>query len=514
MANYKRPGVYVEETLRPLTQALSAPGDAYAAFVGVHPKGPTTPTLVTSWTQFVALFGSFSPDPTQYLAHAVFQFFNNGGRNAYITRSVNTNAVAATLTINDIAGTPASLLKVDAKDVGVAGNTFYVTTEKTDPDQTGVTDTRFNLYVHDGSGAASSIIERFIDLSMDPGDPRYALPIVNSPEVGSARIKITHMGTTTYTLLRAHPAYVTGSALSGGSDGTGTPPNDTAAKLLETIESAPNIVLNIPGETNGTILNSVLTWGAALGTIFLVIDAPAYATSTAATVTAAGAIPALVGNTSYAAVYFPWLLVDDPATNVRGSVRAVPPGGAVVGQFQRTDASRGVQKPPAGVDTALAGVLGLDTKLLSTDLDTLNPKGVNAIKPLPGVGYCIFGARTTAKTSADRYISVRRVLMSIKKDLIEGSRWALFEPNDEILWDRMENMIADYLTTAQQVGLIRGNAPAEGFYVKVDAENNTETSVAAGEINIEVGLALLSPAEFIVIKIGQFAGGSVTNENV
>lgn len=510
--NYKRPGVYVEETLRPLTQALSESGDAYAAFVGPHPKGPTLPTLVTSWTQFSALYGGFSPDPAQYLGHAVYQFFNNGGRNAYIVRSVNANAVAGSVILNDIAGTPAPLLTVTAKDVGVAGNSFYVTTEKTDPDQAGATDTRFNLYIHDGGSATSFIVERFLDLSMDPGDSRYAIPIVNSPEVGSKRVRLTHTGVTTYTLLRAHPGYQAGTPLAGGTDGTGTPPNDTAAKLLETLDNSPNIVLNIPGETSTVILNSVITWAAALGTVFVVVDGPAYATSTAATVTAYGAIPAALSNVSYAAVYGPWLLVDDPQTNVRGSVRALPPGGAVVGQYQKTDASRGVQKPPAGVDNALTGVLGLDTKFLAADLDTLNQKGVNAIKPRPGIGFCIFGARTLSKASADKYISVRRVLMLIEKDLRDGTQWALFEPNNEVLWDRLENVISDYLTTVQQSGLIRGNSPAEGYYVKVDSENNTEASVSAGEVNIEVGLALLQPAEFIVIKIGQYAGGTVTNE--
>jgi uncharacterized protein len=514
MANYKRPGVYVEETLRPLTQALSEPGDAYAAFVGVHYKGPTLPTLVTSWTQFTALYGGFDPDPSRYLAHSVYQFFNNGGRNAYIVRAANANAVAASVSLMDIAGTPAALLTVTAKYVGTAGNSFYVTIEKTDPDATGAGDTRFNLYVHDGGSTADKIIERFNDLSMDPGDPRYAIPIINSPEVGSTRISVAHAGSTAYTLLRARPAVQAGTPLTAGSEGTGSPAIDTAAKTLETIESSPNIVLNMPGETTTATLNSVITWAAALGSVFVVVDAPAFATSTAATVTAAGAVPAALNNSSYVAVYGPWLLVDDPATNVRGSVRALPPGGAVVGQYQRTDAARGVQKPPAGVDNVLTGVLGLDTKYSATDLGTLNEKGVNAIKPLPGIGYCVFGARTASKTSADRYISVRRVLMSIKKDLIDGTRWALFEPNDEVLWDRLENVISDYLTTAQQVGLIRGTAPTQGFYVKVDGENNTEQTVAAGEVNIEVGLALLQPAEFIVIKIGQYSGGSVATENV
>lgn len=247
--------------------------------------------------------------------------------------------------------------------------------------------------------------------------------------------------------------------------------------------------------------------------MFVVVDGPAFATSTAATVTAYGAIPAALAKSSYAAVYGPWTLVNDPATSVNGSVRTLPPSGAVVGHYLATDARRGVQKPPAGVDNVLNSVLALDTKFLSADLDVLNQKGVNVIKNIPGIGFCIFGARTLSNNSSDRYISIRRVLMAVKRDLLEGTRFAVFEPNEETLWDRLEGVITDYLTTLQQIGMLKGNVPSQGFFVKVDSENNTTASIASGEVNIEVGLALLSPAEFVVIKIGQYSsGGSAATE--
>jgi len=513
MANYLRPGVFIEESLRPLTASLSAPGDAFAAFVGTHPKGPTLPTLITSWSQFLARYGSFSSIPTEYLAHAVYQFFNNGGRNAYIVRAANANAVVSSVTLMDVAGTPAALLTVTAKYVGVAGNSFFVTVEKSDSDATGAADTRFNLLIHEGSSAAASIVERYFDLSMDPADSRYALPIVNSPEVGSTRVTLTHAGAQTYALLRARPAVQAGTVLTGGSDGTGTPALDTAALTLESVTEKHNLVLSLPGVTGAATLNPVITWASGLGSVFVVVDGPAFATSTAATVTAYGAIPAALAKSSYAAVYGPWTLVNDPATSVNGSVRTLPPSGAVVGHYLATDARRGVQKPPAGVDNVLNSVLALDTKFLSADLDVLNQKGVNVIKNIPGIGFCIFGARTLSNNSSDRYISIRRVLMAVKRDLLEGTRFAVFEPNEETLWDRLEGVITDYLTTLQQIGMLKGNVPSQGFFVKVDSENNTTASIASGEVNIEVGLALLSPAEFVVIKIGQYSsGGSAATE--
>jgi uncharacterized protein len=513
MATYKRPGVFIEESLKPLSQTVNVSGSSVAAFAGIHYKGPVGPVLISSWTQFVALYGGFSPDPTQFLAHAVYQFFNNGGRNAYIVRAVNANAVAASVILNDT-GLTIPLLTVTAKDVGAYPTTnYFITTEKTDPDQAGATDLRFNLYVHDGGSTSAFIVERFFDMSMDPADPRYAPPIINAPDTGSQRIKVAHTGITTWTLVRAHPAIAAGVAMTAGTDGTGVPPIDTAAKTLESLDSSPLIVLNLPAITDVTILSSVITWAAGLQTVFVVVDVAPFTTSQALTVTAMGAMPAALGHSSYSAIYGPWINVDDPASTAPGALRSLPPGGAVIGQYQQTDATRGIQKPPAGVGTALTGVLSLDTKLFSVDLETLFGKGVNVIKPLPGIGYCIYGARTASLASADRYVSVRRVLMAIKKDLLDGTRWAVFEPNDSLLWSRMTGVIEDYLTTAQASGLLAGTIPAQGFYVTVDSTNNTVATVAAGEVHAEIGLALLTPAEFVIIKIGQYAGSAVTTES-
>jgi phage tail sheath protein FI len=110
-------------------------------------------------------------------------------------------------------------------------------------------------------------------------------------------------------------------------------------------------------------------------------------------------------------------------------------------------------------------------------------------------------------------VSIRRTLQYLKKSLVDGTRFAVFEPNNSDLWDRLSAVITQFLTTAMQIGVIKGNSQQEAFYVKVDAENNTPVSVSNGEVHIEVGVALNTPAEFIVIKIGQFEGGTDTTDS-
>jgi phage tail sheath protein FI len=220
-----------------------------------------------------------------------------------------------------------------------------------------------------------------------------------------------------------------------------------------------------------------------------------------------------IRSSSYAAIYGPWLIVNDPATTSSGSARLLPPGGAVLGQYSRTDASRGVQKPPAGVDTVLKGVLDVQFRFSNDDQDNLNVAGINVLKSLPGTGFVIYGARTLSTGMPDRYVSVRRSLMLIKKGILDATRFAVFEPNDSILWDQVNAVISQYLLTLMQTGVLAGTTPEQAFFVVCDSTNNTAASVANGVVNISVGVALQTPAEFIVIEIGQFSGGSSATDS-
>ena len=137
-----------------------------------------------------------------------------------------------------------------------------------------------------------------------------------------------------------------------------------------------------------------------------------------------------------------------------------------------------------------------------------NSAAVNAIKFVPGSGIVVMGSRTLLGTYVDKYVPVRRTLIYLRKSLSELSQFAVFEPNDERLWRRIVATLEGFLNNFWRSGGLRGAVPAQAFYVKCDTELNPQQSIDAGLVNIEVGVALQRPAEFVVIKIGQFDGGT------
>lgn len=491
MPSYKRPGVYAEEVLSP-TSAILQPNVGVAAFVAAFGRGPTTPTLVESWSQYTALFGGFGL-ATQYLPFTLHQFFSNGGRQAWVTRVLGTGAVKATRTLLDRAGTPVATLRVDALNEGAWGNNIFI-------DITDSGTTRFNLIVKYGGTTDAFVVERWTDLSMVDNDARYAPSIINSPTAGSTYISVTDLVSATVAPTD-RPSVQAGTTMAAGADGAAPTPTQmsTAVALLDQVNGP--LTINLPGVIDTTVLTATMSYVDARGDAFLVVD-------TDQNLTAAQAVSyAATFTSSNAAVYYPWLYVGDPSSNSPGAIKKIPPGGGVVGQYARVETLRGIHKAPAGVDTRLAGVVAVETKLTSTDLDTLNPGNVNAIRQLPGVGIAIFGARTTNNTSTDRYVSVRRTLNYIRKSLLDGTQWAVFEPNDSTLWGGLRQRIERFLLQMWQRGALRGASAKEAFYVKCDADNNPPASIAAGQVNIEVGVALQFPAEFVVIRIGQWEGG-------
>lgn len=509
MATYQRPGVFIEESLQPLADPAIGSGDYVAAFVGTSTRGgPVGPTLVSSWTQFQSLFGDIRSSPDD-LHYGVWQYFSNGGHFAYVVRGINSNAVAAALTINDTtAVTPIPMLKVTASSPGTwasdatSPTRIYVTV------QPSTDEARFDLTIEAGTGGGLLARETFVDLTLDPADSRNAVSIVNSPTVGSKYVTLSVLSA--WVDANSNPASTTKAPLVGGTEGTGTPDLVAAAKKLEAVDSV--ITLNLPGVSNGTTLTDVVNWAALRTNIFVVVDGPkpsptdAAAEVATAMTTFVGTIP----KTSYAAVYAPWLYLADPASSVPGAMRLVAPGGAAVGQYALTDTARGVHKAPAGLDTAVKGVLGVHSRFTETQLDSLNQAGVNVIRQVTGAGFCIMGARTLNTRMPDRYINIRRALISLSKSLRDITAFAIFEPNNAALWEQIEVVVEQFLISQMQSGLLKGSIPENSFYVKCDAENNQPASQNAGIVNVEVGVALNSPAEFIIIRIGQFDGGATT----
>jgi hypothetical protein len=195
-----------------------------------------------------------------------------------------------------------------------------------------------------------------------------------------------------------------------------------------------------------------------------------------------------------------------------GATRLLPPGGAVVGQMAHIDVTRHPAKAPAGVETVLANVLYTEARFSEAELDTLAEAHVNVIRLIPGFGHCIFGTRTLKRELPDLYVPVRRMLIFLRKALSDQSRWAVFEPNGQDLWDKLRISLTHYLSLVRKAGMLAGVSDAEAFFVRCDGDNNPQSEINAGRVNIDIGVALRYPAEFVIIKIGQFDGGTDTAE--
>ncbi|SCG45597.1 phage tail sheath family protein [Micromonospora halophytica] len=208
----------------------------------------------------------------------------------------------------------------------------------------------------------------------------------------------------------------------------------------------------------------------------------------------------------FGAFYFPWLRVRDP---INGELVATPPSGHMAGIWARTDALRGVHKAPA--NEPVRGAVDLEYLVTRPEHDVLNPKGVNVIRYFAGEGIRVWGARTLAAEAGEwRYLNVRRLSISIEQAIANGTRWMVFEPNDFSLWRSIRRDIGAFLTRVWRDGALLGRTPEEAFFVKCDEETNPADVRDAGMVVAHIGIAVVKPAEFVVFKLSQWAGGAET----
>lgn len=498
MPSYKRPGVYVEESLS-RSNVPQQPSLGDAVFVAAHGRGPTEVATIESWNEFLRHYGGF--DEGQDLAYALYLFFNNGGRNAHVRRVAAGDSATAVRTLNDRAATSNPTLEVAAANAGAWGNEVYLDVEDAGTD-------RFNLVIYYGGTSGANVVERWVDLSMDPTDDRYVETIVNHIAAGSAYVAVTDLDSATASFADSRPSVQAGTVLSGGTDGTAPTDADVAATLPDLDVLTDPFTLNLPEVTDTSALGTAVTYVENRGDAFLIVDPPADNTPSQVVAFADG-----LSASSYAAVYYPRFYISDP-NGGRNALKLVAPGAAVAGKFAQTETLRGIHQPVAGIDVTFNQAVGLERKLTDSDLETLHGSHVNAIRHITGAGIAIMGARTLRRTGSDKYINVRRTLISLKAALLEGTQWALFETNDPTLWDALESTVSQFLRNVWQDGGLRGRSAEEAFYVKCDGDINTPAVIESGEVRVEVGVALQHPAEFIVITIGQWSGGQTAAETV
>lgn len=204
-------------------------------------------------------------------------------------------------------------------------------------------------------------------------------------------------------------------------------------------------------------------------------------------------------DSAFATLYYPWVKVmaDD------GKEIEVPPSGYIAGVWARSDQERGVHKAPA--NEVIRGITGLSWNLTKGEQDVLNPMGVNCLRNFPGRGLRVWGARTLSSDPAWRYLNVRRLFNFVEKSIEIGTQWVVFEPNDSTLWAKVTRDVSSFLRTVWLSGALFGNTDKEAFYVKCDAELNTRETIDMGQLIIEVGIAPVKPAEFVVFRFSQIA---------
>ena len=208
-------------------------------------------------------------------------------------------------------------------------------------------------------------------------------------------------------------------------------------------------------------------------------------------------------DSSYAALYYPWIRVLDPVTRTEISL---PPSGFVAGIYARNDINRAVYKAPANEVVTLA--LGFEVLLNKSQQEVLNPEGINCFRFFEGRGFRLWGARTASSDPEWKYVNLRRYFAYLEHSIDKGTQWAVFEPNGEALWANVRRTIEDFLLNEWQMGALLGDKPEKAYFVRCDRSTMTQNDLDNCRLVCLIGVAPLRPAEFVIFRIGQWTGDS------
>jgi uncharacterized protein len=209
----------------------------------------------------------------------------------------------------------------------------------------------------------------------------------------------------------------------------------------------------------------------------------------------------------FGAVYYPWIWITDPLSPL-GDRKLVPPSGHLAGVFARSDAD-GVHHAPA--NKPIVAAYDVERPFDLGMVGALNIEGVNVIRMFPGSARpLVWGARTlTRKEELPwRYVNVRRLFSYVEESIAEGIRWSVFAPNDLGLWKRLERTIGEFLNRVWRSGALFGATAKDAYFVRADEELNPDSVRAMGQVIIEIGLAPVRPAEFVIVRVAMWDGGA------
>ena len=503
MPEYLAPGVFIEEIERG-PKPIEGVATSTAAFLGQTARGPVKPTLVTSYSNYLRQFGSIFEDG-KYMPYSVKGFFDNGGRRCYITRIIDRNATMSSATLGQFI--------VTAVGPGTSGDRTWVhLSESTTKDGGQPVGFRLQVFYWDRLPAGGTvfdpvanpdqlprpnIVESFDDISTVPASPDYYDKRINHSN--SALITLSVPDNT------PAPGAPGTQALAGGTDGSAPTTADyegihsdvnqrRGLAALELDEFRDVAIVYAPAATDDVVVK-VITHCEKSRFRFAVIDSQANQAN-ANNLDPRSATPPL--NSQYAAFYYPWIFTSDPATGQR---KKIPPGGLACGVYARTDNTRGVWKAPA--NETVRGALDLEFDIDHGTQEVLNPRGVNCIRRFPGRGIRIWGAQTLASDPLWKYVSVRRLFIFLESSIYRSTQWVVFEPNDDRLWARVKQTVTLFLRTQWREGALFGAKEEEAFIVNIGRETMTEDDILNGRLIIELGIAPVRPAEFVIFRVYQ-----------
>jgi phage tail sheath protein FI len=367
--------------------------------------------------------------------------------------------------------------------------------------------------------------EAFEGLAMDPAHPSYAPRIVGAfdrasgepSDVGASDlIRLSDLTMTdegadlpeAADLRLSIPTNLISPMMAGGDDdiakitdatyvGTAAadPGDRTGIQALTTIDEIS--IVAVPGNANQDVQNAVINHCALMRYRFGVLDGDAGARL--ADIQAQRQLY----DTTYAALYHPWLVIGDRFGRP-DDILEIPPSGHVCGVYARTDNERGVHKAPANV--VVRGIRDVETKITGGEQDVLNPRHINVIRDFRELnrGIRVWGARTLSSDPEWRYVPVRRLFLFLEKSIERGTQFAVFEPNGLALWATVRRSLTNFLTTVWRDGALAGASAEEAFFVRVGLDvSMTQADIDAGRLIVLVGVAPIKPAEFVIFRISQ-----------
>ena len=562
MAEYFSPGVYVEEYDNS-PRSIEGVGTSTAGFVGLAEKGPVegAPQLVTSFKSFTQQFGGFLSEfaygEYRFLANSVEQFFANGGTRCFVMRVAPKDAATAKIS--------QGILKIEAKNPGTWGNKIQITlntVKKHKLQLIAETDTGYKAKSLDGfregdivefEGTFTRIktifdnivtfeddlpanvvddaiipkallylvtvdmgvrygdeAENYAELSFNIDNPRYIGTRLAGSELINVEVGQLKEAQNPVEAILGDEMESGAFFLEGGSDGSVSKVNAATfigedngpgkrTGIQSFVENNLVSMMAVPGITMPEVIVALVGHCENLHSRFAVLDMPGDLYKTSDLIEYRNMI-----DSTYAAMYHPWIQVFDRSSN---KADFIPPSGAVMGVFSRTDINRGVHKAPAN---EIVFCTGLKTNYTKDEQDILNPEGINLIRALPGQGIRIWGARTASSNSSFKYVNVRRLFIYVEESIKANTNWVVFEPNDNTLWQRVEITISGFLDGLWRNGMLAGDSPATSYFVEIGPSTMTRDDIMNGRLICNIGIAPSRPAEFVIFRITQFtaeAGG-------